>query len=142
MKEIRNCGAKIKLIEDGDLSAAVAVAKEGSGIDLLMGIGGAPQGVMAAAALKCLGGDMQGRLVARNDDEVDMARKRGFLDLNKIYTIDEMAKGDIIFVATGATTGDLLEGVAFFKGGAYTHSLVTLSKSRTVHYIKSRHYLD
>ena len=142
MKGIRNCGAKIKLIEDGDLSAAVAVAKEGSGVDLLMGIGGAPQGVMAAAALKCLGGDMQGRLVARNDDEADMARKRGFLDLNKIYTIDEMAKGDIIFVATGITTGDLLEGMALFKGGAYTHSLVALSRSHTIHYIKSRHYFE
>lgn len=140
IEEVRKAGARIKLIPDGDVSAAIATAKEESGVDVLMGIGGAPEGVIAAAALRCVGGDMQGRLKPRNDDEIMRAKKMGIKDINKIYHIEELAKGDVMFAATGVTDGDFLRGVRFFGGGAETHSVVMRSKTRTIRYITATHY--
>lgn len=140
--EVRKAGARIKLIGDGDVSAAIATAKEDSGVDVLMGIGGAPEGVIAAAALKCVGGDMQGRLKPRNDEEIARAKRMGISDINRIYGIEELAAGDVMFAATGVTDGDFLRGVRFFSGGAETHSVVMRSKSRTVRYITATHHFD
>lgn len=140
--EVRKSGARIKLIPDGDVSAAIATAKEGSGVDVLMGIGGAPEGVIAAAALRCVGGDMQGRLKPRNDEEIARAKKMGIKDINKIYRIDELAKGDVMFAATGVTDGDFLRGVRFFGGGAETHSIVMRSKTMTIRYITATHHFE
>lgn len=140
IEEVRKAGARIKLIPDGDVSAAIASAKEDSGVDVLMGIGGAPEGVIAAAALRCVGGDMQGRLKPRNDDEVARAKKMGVKDINKVYKIDELAAGDVMFAATGVTDGDFLRGVRFFGGGAETHSVVMRSKTRTIRYITATHH--
>lgn len=140
--EARKTGARIKLIPDGDVSAAIATAKKESGVDVLMGIGGAPEGVIAAAALRCVGGDMQGRLRPRNDDEIARAKKMGIKDINKIYGIEELAKGDVMFAATGVTDGDFLRGVRFFGGGAETHSVVMRSKTRTIRYITATHYFE
>lgn len=142
IKEVRSSGARIKLIGDGDVSAAIATAREDSGVDVLMGIGGAPEGVLAAAALRCLGGDILGKLVFRNDDEIDRAYKMGITDLQKIYSLEDMAKEAVMFAATGVTDGDFLGGVRFFKGGAFTHSVVMRSKTRTVRYIKAEHHFD
>jgi fructose-1,6-bisphosphatase II len=140
IEEVRKTGARIKLIPDGDVSAAIATAKEESGVDVLMGIGGAPEGVIAAAALRCVGGDMQGRLKPRNDDEIIRAKKMGIKDINKIYHIEELAKGDVMFAATGVTDGDFLRGVRFFGGGAESHSVVMRSKTRTIRYVTTTHY--
>lgn len=137
--EVRNAGARIKLIRDGDVSAAIATCRASRGVDVLMGIGGAPEGVLAAAALKCIGGDMQGRLKFRNDDEKRRAEKMGVTDLEKIYTVDELAKGNVVFAATGVTHGDFLKGVVFFGGGATTHSVVMRSETGTVRYIETHH---
>jgi fructose-1,6-bisphosphatase class II len=142
IKEVRSTGARIKLIQDGDISGAIAATKEDSGVDVLMGIGGAPEGVISAAALRCIGGDMQGRLVFRNDDEKNRAKKMGIEDFNKIYSINELASGDVIFAATGVTSGEYLPGVVFFHGGAKTSSVVMRSKTRTVRYIDAIHYFD
>jgi fructose-1,6-bisphosphatase II len=140
--EIRKAGARIHLISDGDVAPAIAAAVEESGVDLLMGIGGAPEGVLAAAALKCLGGDMQGRLVFMSKEERNRAQGMGIDDFDRVYGIDDMAKGDVFFAATGITSGDLLKGVRYFPGGASTHSIVMRSKSRTVRFIESRHHFD
>jgi fructose-1,6-bisphosphatase II len=140
--EIRKAGARIHLIPDGDVAPAIAAAVEGSGVDLLMGIGGAPEGVLAAAALKCMGGDMQGRLVFMTMEERDRAKGMGIDDFEKVYTTEEMAKGDVFFAATGVTNGELLRGVRYFSGGAETHSIVMRSKSRTVRFITSQHFFD
>jgi fructose-1,6-bisphosphatase II len=137
--EIRQAGARIHLISDGDVAPAIAAAVEGSGIDMLMGIGGAPEGVLAAAALQCLGGDMQGRLVFMSNEERDRARGMGITDFDRVYSGDDMASGDIVFAATGVTNGDLLKGVRYFAGGAETHSIVMRSKTRTVRFIEARH---
>ncbi len=140
--EVRKAGARIKLIPDGDVSAAIATAKADSGVDVLMGIGGAPEGVIAAAALRCLGGDMQGRLKPRNDDEITRAKRMGIKDINRIYSMEELAAGDVMFAATGVTDGDFLRGVRFFGGGAETHSVVMRSKTRTIRYITATHYFE
>lgn len=140
--EIRKAGARIHLISDGDVAPAIAAAVEGSGIDLLMGVGGAPEGVLAAAALQCLGGDMQGRLVFMNNEERDRARSMGITDFDRVYDCDDMARGDVVFAATGVTNGDLLKGVRYFAGGAETHSIVMRSKTRTVRFIEARHCFD
>ncbi len=137
--EIRQAGARIHLISDGDVAPAIAAAVEGSGIDMLMGIGGAPEGVLAAAALQCLGGDMQGRLVFMNNEERERARSMGIVDFDRIYGSDDMAGGDVVFAATGVTNGDLLKGVRYVAGGAHTHSIVMRSKTRTVRFIEARH---
>jgi fructose-1,6-bisphosphatase II len=140
--EIRKAGARIHLITDGDVAPAIAAAVENSGIDLLMGIGGAPEGVLAAAALQCLGGDMQGRLVFMSNEERERARAMGITDFDRVYRCDDMARGDVVFAATGVTNGDLLRGVRYFAGGAETHSIVMRSKTRTVRFISARHCFD
>lgn len=142
IKEVRACGARIKLIPDGDVAPAIAAAIEGSGVDMLIGIGGGPEGVLAAAALKCLGGDMQAKLIFDHEEEKERAQAMGIEDFDKIYTIDELIRGDVMFAATGVTDGDLLRGVKYFSGGAHTHSVVMRSRSRTVRFIEATHYFD
>ncbi len=141
--EIRKLGARIHLIGDGDVSAAIATTSEETGIDLLIGIGGAPEGVISAAALKCMEGDFQGRLVFRNDDEKKRAEKMGITNLNKVYTRDELAKGDVMFCATGVTDGPMLNGVRFLPNQvAKTHSMVMRSKTGTTRLIEAEHRLN
>jgi fructose-1,6-bisphosphatase II len=142
ISEVRATGARIKLIGDGDVSAAIATCFPETGVDVLMGIGGAPEGVIAAAAIRCMGGDMQGRLAPRNQQEIERAHRMGIKDVEKIFEAEEMARGHVIFAATGVTSGDFLRGVRFFKGGAETHSVVMRSKSRTIRYIQSRHTFE
>ncbi len=142
IQEVRRAGARIKLISDGDVSAAIATTKPETGIDILMGIGGAPEGVLAAAALRCVGGDMQGRLKPRNQQEVERAQAMGIQDIAKKYSIGELAGGEVMFAATGVTDGDYLRGVHFFSGGATTQSVVMRSKSRTVRCIDATHYFE
>ncbi|MFO1463651.1 MAG: class II fructose-bisphosphatase [bacterium] len=142
IREVREAGARIKLIGDGDVSAALSTCEPESGVDILFGIGGAPEGVLGAAALRCLGGDFQGRLKPRNQEEIDRARKMGIEDINRVFKIDELASGHVMFAATGVTNGDFLKGVRFFGGGAHTHSLVMRSLSRTVRYIEATHHFD
>src|SRR5262249_54215315 len=142
IKEVRAAGARIRLIEDGDVAGAIATCFEETGIDVLMGTGGAPEGVIAAAALKSVGGDMQGRLKPRNAGEIERAKKMGITDINRIYDVDELAKGEGMFAATGVTSGDFLKGVRFFSGGGETHSMVMGSRTGTVHYIQSTHKFD
>ncbi len=142
IEEVRKAGARIRLIQDGDVAGAIATAKEDSGIDVLMGIGGAPEGVLGAAALRCVGGGMQGRLVFRNEEERKRASKMGIKDFDKIYGIHDLAAGDVIFVATGVTNGDYLNGVKFFQSGAKTHSVVMRSKTGTIRYIEANHYFN
>jgi fructose-1,6-bisphosphatase II len=137
--EVRKAGARIKLIPDGDVAAAIATSWKESGIDILFGIGGAPEGVLAAAALRCIGGDMQGRLVFRNEREIERARKMGVDKIDKIFSIEELAGGDVMFAATGVTTGDFLKGVRFFGGGAETHSLVMRSSTGTIRFVTAIH---
>ncbi len=143
IRAVREVGARIKLIQDGDVSAAIATGFPDTGVDVLLGVGGAPEGVLAAAALQCLGGDMQGRLKPRNDHEVERARRMGIKDIDRIYRIGDLAKsGDVMFAATGVTDGDLLRGVRFFGGGARTHSVVMRSRSGTVRFIEATHRFD
>jgi fructose-1,6-bisphosphatase II len=145
VKQIRGIGARIKLIQDGDLSATVAVAFEGTGVDVLMGVGGAREGALAATALQCIGGDMQGRLKPLTEEEADQALRMGIRDLDRVFTISDLSGSgdlDIMFAATGVTDGDLLKGVRFFGGGAQTHSLVMRSRSATVRFIESTHRFD
>ena len=142
IKEVREAGARIRLIGDGDVSAAIATTKPETGIDLLLGIGGAPEGVLAAAALRCVGGEFQGRLKPRNEEEIQRAKKMGVTDINKKYKIEELAAGDVMFAATGVTDGDYLRGVHFFAGGATTQSVVMRSKSRTIRIINATHYFE
>ncbi len=140
--EVRAAGARIKLIADGDVSAAISTCFPASGVDVLMGTGGAPEGVIAAAALRCCGGDMQGRLAFRNEKEVERAKKMGIADTAKIFQVDEMARGNVIFAATGVTSGDFLKGVRFYKGGAETWSVVMRSRSQTVRYVEASHSFE
>jgi len=140
--ELRTVGARILLIEDGDVAPAVATGIEGSGIDMVMGIGGAPEGVLAAAAVRCFGGFMQGRLIFTCDEERDRARSMGIDDPNHTYTSEDMAKGEVFFAATGVTNGELLRGVRYFAGGARTHTVVMRSESRTIRFIETLHYFD
>ncbi|MDP2604936.1 MAG: class II fructose-bisphosphatase [Deltaproteobacteria bacterium] len=142
ISEVRQAGARIRLIGDGDVSAAIATTKPETGIDLLLGIGGAPEGVLAAAALRCAGGEFQGRLAPRNNEEIERAKKMGVTDIKKKFKIDELARGDVMFAATGVTDGDYLQGVHFFAGGATTQSVVMRSRSRTVRLINATHYFD
>ncbi|HPF79066.1 MAG TPA: class II fructose-bisphosphatase [Alphaproteobacteria bacterium] len=143
IKSVREAGARISLIGDGDVSAVIATTEPETGIDLYVGTGGAPEGVLAAAALQCVGGHMLGRLVFRNDDERARADKWGIKDYSKIYTTNELAKPDnVMFAATGVTTGTMLPGVRRYPGGAITHSIVMRSKSGTTRYIKSTHNFD
>lgn len=140
IQEVRQAGARIHLISDGDVSAAIATTKPETDIDLLIGIGGAPEGVLAAAALRCVGGDMQGRLKPRNQQEVERAQAMGIKDITKKFSIEELAAGEVMFAATGVTDGDYLKGVHFFGGGATTQSVVMRSKTKTIRVIDAAHY--
>jgi fructose-1,6-bisphosphatase II len=141
--EVRKTGARVHLIGDGDVSAAVACAWPESGIDMLIGTGGAPEGVISAAALQCLGGDFQGRLQFRNDEEKERALRMGVKNLEKKYKIDELAYGSVMFCATGITDGPLLKGVKTLPGRqARTHSIVMRSQTGTIRTIESHHVLN
>jgi fructose-1,6-bisphosphatase II len=138
--EVRAAGARIRFITDGDAPAAVSAAVEGSGVDMMLGIGGSPEGVIAACALRCAEGDFQGRLWPRNDDDRRLAAERG-LDITKVLTIEDMVTGDdVFFAATGVTTGSLLKGVEYVAGGATSESLVMRSRSGTVRTIYTHHH--
>lgn len=140
--EVRAEGARIRLIRDGDVAGAIAAARPETGIDLLMGIGGSPEAVIAAAALKCLGGGMQCQLWPRNDQERQYARDHGH-DLERVFTINDLVAGDnVFFAATGITDGELLDGVRFVPGGARTTSMVMRSRSGTIREIISHHRWD
>ncbi len=139
VREVRETGARIKLIGDGDVAAALATCFPDTGVDVLMGVGGAPEGVISAAAIRCVGGDMHGRLQFRNDEERGRARAMGMTDLDKLLTAEEMAGGNVMFAATGVTTGDFLKGVRFTGDGARTSSVVMRSKTGTLRYIETVH---
>ncbi|HEX7672614.1 MAG TPA: class II fructose-bisphosphatase [Bdellovibrio sp.] len=140
--EVRKTGARINLIDDGDVSAAVAAAWPESGVDLLIGIGGAPEGVISAAAMQCLGGDFQGRLKFRNEEEKARAKKMGITNLDKKFTIDELASGSVMFIATGVTDGALLKGIRMLPDGkAKSHSVVMRSQTGTIRTIEAFHDL-
>lgn len=142
IKELREAGCRIYLIGDGDVSAAIATANPDSGIDVLFGTGGAPEGVIAAAALRCVGGDMQGVLRPRNNEEIERAKTMGINDINKVYRIDELASGNVMFCATGVTDGSFLPGIKFKSWGAVTHSVVMRSESGTIRKIVAEHHWD
>ncbi len=144
IRDVRAAGARIKIISDGDITPAIAAIVEGTGIHALIGIGGAPEGVLSAAAVKCLGGEMQARMRWRNEDEKKRAKEMGMdLSEDKVYTTDDLAPGNnIIFVATGVTKGDILNGVSFFGGGARTHSLILSSKTKQIRFVDTVHVLD
>jgi fructose-1,6-bisphosphatase II len=140
--ELRETGCKVVLIPDGDVAPAIAAARPTTGVDLLMGIGGTPEGVIAAAALKCVGGGVQGKLWPRNDEERSELVNAGF-DLDRVLTTDDLVSGDDVFVAaTGVTTGALLRGVQYRPGGAVTDSIVMRSRSGTVRRIEATHTFD
>ncbi|MEE9138135.1 MAG: class II fructose-bisphosphatase [candidate division NC10 bacterium] len=140
---VQEVGARIKLIQDGDLSAAIATSLEDSGVDVLMGIGRAPEGVLAAAALRCLGGDMQAQFKPASDEDVERIRQAGLKEIQEVLTITDLARGrEVMFTATGVTDGDFLKGVRFFGGGAKTHSLLMRAKSGTVRFIEAIHRFD
>jgi fructose-1,6-bisphosphatase II / sedoheptulose-1,7-bisphosphatase len=140
IKQVRETGARIMLIQDGDVSAVIATTDPDKGIDVYMGTGGAPEGVLGAAALQCVGGSMLGRLIFRNDGEKARAEKVGITDFNRIYTTSDLARGEnVMFAATGVTDGTLLKGVRRFAGGATTQSIVLRSKSGTTRIIDSKH---
>ncbi|HEY7993337.1 MAG TPA: class II fructose-bisphosphatase [Candidatus Eremiobacteraceae bacterium] len=142
IEDVRSAGAKIKLISDGDVDACIATSVENTGVHVAMGTGGAPEGVLAAAALKCLGGGFMGRLEPRNDDEVKRAKEMGFDDVTKVLTMDDLVRtSDVSFVATGITDGDLVRGVRFFGNGARTHSIVMNSQAGTIRFVETVHRL-
>ena len=141
--ELRTVGARIKLISDGDLSGAISCAVSGTGVHAVMGIGGAPEGVITAAALRCLGGEIQARFRYRNDDERARGERMGHGDEDRVYTTEDLASGEeLVFAATGVTEGDLLQGVRFFGGGARTHSLVMAYQSKQVRFVDTVHMFD
>jgi len=137
--KIREAGARIMLIGDGDVAGVIAASQPGTGVDMYLGSGGAPEGVLSAAALRCIGGQMQGKLLFEDEAQVERARTMGITDPNRIYSIEEMAKGDVMFAATGVTSGPMLNGVRRVGHGAVTHSIVMRSKSGTVRYIEAHH---
>ena len=140
--EVRKTGARIRLISDGDIFGAIATASSEVGVDILMGVGGTPEGVVAAAALKAMGGEILGRLAPRNDAERDEAIKAGY-DLSKVLTTNDLVRGnDVFFAATGVTDGELLRGVRYDSYGARSHSLVMRSRSGTIRYIDTHHRHD
>jgi fructose-1,6-bisphosphatase II / sedoheptulose-1,7-bisphosphatase len=140
--KVRASGARIMLISDGDVSGVIATSRPESGVDIYMGSGGAPEGVLAAAALRCIGGQMQGRLIFRNEDEKARGRRWGLTDLDRKYALLDLAKGDVMFAATGVTDGTMLKGVRRFHAGATTHSMVMRSKSGTVRVIEATHNFE
>jgi fructose-1,6-bisphosphatase II / sedoheptulose-1,7-bisphosphatase len=140
--KVRAAGARIMLISDGDVSGVIATSRCESGVDMYMGIGGAPEGVLAAAALRCIGGQMQGRLLFRNEDEKTRGRRWGLTDLDRKYGLLDLAHGDVMFAATGVTDGTMLKGVRRFHAGAATHSMVMRSKSGTVRLVEATHNFE
>ena len=142
IQAVRKIGARIHLIGDGDVSGAMATAFPHTGIDMLVGIGGAPEGVLAAVGLKCLRGDFQGRFVVQGRDDERLLREAGITEFNRIWQRDDLAKGQVMFAATGITDGELLRGVRFQSGGAQTNSLAMRSKSGTVRFIDTTHHFD
>lgn len=139
---LRDVGARVTLITDGDVAPSIAAAQRGTGVDLLMGVGGTPEGVISASALKCLGGSMQGKLWPRNDEERGKLIDDGF-DLDRVLSTDELVSGQDVFVAaTGVTSGSLLRGVRYLDGGAITESIVMRSRSGTVRVIKATHSFE
>jgi fructose-1,6-bisphosphatase II / sedoheptulose-1,7-bisphosphatase len=137
--KVREAGARIMLISDGDVNGVVATATPASEIDIYLGSGGAPEGVLAAAALRCIGGQMQGRLMFEDDAQIARVKEMGHPDPRRKFTLEEMAKGDVMFAATGVTTGAMLRGVKRFGHGAITHSMVMRSKSGTARFIEAHH---
>ena len=135
----REAGARIILLTDGDVAGVMATAQPDSGVDIFMGSGGAPEGVLAAAALRCIGGQMQGRLLFEDEEQIARAREMGVTDPNRIYAVEEMARGKVMFAATGVTTGAMLRGVRRTGTGAVTHSVVMRSQSGTVRYVEAHH---
>lgn len=143
INEVRRAGARVKLISDGDVSAAISTCNPKSGVDVMMGTGGAPEGVLAAAALRCLGGEIQGILSWRNENEKERARHMGIKDLKKVYQMEELAHGPVIFCVTGVTPGAFCDGVKFSSGNIVTtHSVVMRSETGTVREIITTHYMD
>jgi fructose-1,6-bisphosphatase II / sedoheptulose-1,7-bisphosphatase len=139
IEEVRSAGARIMLIKDGDVSAAIATCSREHPVDVLMGIGGAPEGVIAAAALRCIGGELQGRLMPRNEQEIERAKEMGIRDIHRKLMMDDLASGHVMFAATGVTSGNLLKGVRFRQQGALTQSVVMRSQTMTVRYIEAEH---
>ena len=139
---IRSTGARIKMIDDGDVSAVISSVLISSSIDMYYGIGGAPEGVLAAAALQCIGGNLEGQLLFNNEDEIKRAQKIGIKDHNKIYQLNDLATGDIVFSATGVTDGTMLKGIKITKNYAETHSIVMRSKTGTIRHINGKHNFD
>lgn len=140
--EVRAAGARIKLIGDGDVAAIIALSRPQADVDIYMGSGGAPEGVLAAAALRCIGGFMQGRLLFADDEQRERAKRMGIEDLNRKYRHDELAKGDVMFAATGVTDGAMLKGVYRTPSRATTHSLIMRSKTGTIRHVEAEHFFD
>jgi fructose-1,6-bisphosphatase II / sedoheptulose-1,7-bisphosphatase len=140
--KVREAGARIMLIGDGDVSGVIATSRPDSGVDIYMGIGGAPEGVLAAAALRCIGGQFQGRLVFRNDEERARGQRWGITDFDRKYGLHELAGGEVMFAATGVTDGSMLKGVRRFRGGATTESMVMRSQSGTVRMVEALHNFE
>ncbi len=137
--QVRAAGARIQLILDGDVAGVIATSRQGTGVDMYMGIGGAPEGVLAAAALRSIGGQMQGRLLFSEEEEKSRAKRMGIDDLSRTYNLEDLAKGDVMFAATGVTDGSMLRGVRRFPGSATTQSIVMRSKTGTVRVIEAEH---
>ena len=143
MKEAREVGARIMLISDGDVNPAMECCIEGSGVHMVVGTGGAPEGVLAAAALKCVGGDMQARLKPETDEEIRRCHEMGIIDVNQVLTLDDLVRtDDVIFAATAITRGNLLNAIQYFPGGARTHTIVMRSKTGTVRFLDTVHMDD
>ena len=143
MKEAREVGARIMLISDGDVNPAMECCIEGSGVHMVVGTGGAPEGVLAAAALKCVGGDMQARLKPETDEEIRRCHEMGITDVNQVLTLDDLVRtDDVIFAATAITRGNLLNPIQYFPGGARTHTIVMRSKTGTVRFLDTIHMDD
>jgi fructose-1,6-bisphosphatase II / sedoheptulose-1,7-bisphosphatase len=137
--KIRKAGAKVKLITDGDVAGVIETTDPATGVDIYIGAGGAPEGVLAAAALRCIGGQMQGRLMFENDEQIERVKQMGHPDPRRKFSLEEMAKGDVMFACTGVTSGSMLRGVKRFGHGATTHSMVMRSKSGTVRFVEAHH---
>ena len=142
IKKIRATGARIKLIHDGDVSAVIATSIEDSGVDIYMGTGGSPEGVLAAAALRCIGGKIYSKLIFENDEQIERSKDMGISDPKKFYNTNDLASGNVMFSATGVTDGTLLKGVLIKNEIANTHSVVMRSKTKTLRYVSASHNLN
>ncbi|PPR47347.1 MAG: Fructose-1,6-bisphosphatase class 2 [Alphaproteobacteria bacterium MarineAlpha5_Bin9] len=142
IKSVRKTGARIKLISDGDVSAVIATTIEDSGVDLYIGSGGSPEGVLAAAALRSLDGKIYGKLLFENQEQKERANSMGITDFNRIYTTEDMAKGEVMFAATGVTDGTLLKGIRIKQNFATSHSVIMRSKTKTLRYVEAIHNLE